>query len=162
LEEKMAKNDLLRSIRDALNIDDATMIQIFSHAGRTVGQSTITALLKTEDQDDYIPCSDPVLGFFLDGLNIHNRDRQEGKPVSAVKPVATLTNNAILKKLRIALDLKEDDLVEMLKLAGLMVSKHELTALFRKQGHKHYKECSDKFLRDFLKGLALRQRSGRT
>ena len=154
----MAKNDVLCSIRDALNLDEAAMIQIFCQAGRTVGQSTITSMLKTEDQDDYIPCNDPIMGFFLDGLIIHKRGQQDGKPASAEKPVAVLTNNAILKKLRIALNLKEDDLVGILKLAGVTVSKHELTVLFRKQGHKHYKECSDKFLRDFLKGIAIRNK----
>jgi uncharacterized protein YehS (DUF1456 family) len=152
----MSNNFLLRSIRDSLNIDDATMIQIFKQAGREVGQSTISALLKTEEQDGYIPCSNPIMAFFLDGLIIHNRGQQEGKPAPSGKPVATLTNNAILKKLRIALDLKEDDLVGILKLAGITISIHELTALFRKQGHKHYKECSDQFLMDFLKGIALR------
>jgi len=153
-----ANNDLLRSIRDALNIDDATMIEIFGLAGREVRQSTIEALLKSEDEDDYIPCSDPVMGFFLDGLIIHKRGRQEGKPAPAEKPAAELTNNAILKKLRIALDLKEDDLVGILQLAGISMSNHELTALFRKQGHKHYKECNDRLLRDFIIGLALRNR----
>jgi uncharacterized protein YehS (DUF1456 family) len=152
----MANNDVLCSIRDALALDDATMIQIFRQAGREVGQSTISALMKNEKQDGYIPCSNPVMGFFLDGLIIHKRGQQDGKPVPADQPVAVLTNNAILKKLRIALDLKEDDLVGILQLAGITVSKHELTALFRKQGHKHYKECSNQFLKDFLKGVALR------
>lgn len=152
----MARNEMLRNVRNALNIDDATMIQIFRLAGREIGQSTITALLKTEEQDGYIPCSDPIMGFFLDGLITHNRGQQEGKPAAAETPVTALTNNAILKKLRIALDLKEDDLIGILKLAGITITKHELTALFRKQGHKHYKECSDQFLGDFLQGLALR------
>ncbi len=154
----MVKNKLLCSIKDVLNIDDAVMIQIFRHAGREVGQSTVAAFLKSEDEDGYIPCSDPVMGFFLDGLIIHSRGLQEGKPAPAENPVSALTNNAILKKLRIALDLKEDDLVGILKLAGITVTKHELTALFRKQGHKHYKECSDQFLNDFLKGIALRNK----
>jgi uncharacterized protein YehS (DUF1456 family) len=154
----MANNDILRSIRDALKIDDATMIQIFSLAGREVGQSTISALQNSEEQDGYIPCSNPVMGFFLDGLIIRNRGQQDGTPVPTAQPVAVLTNNAILKKLRIALDLKEDDLIGVLKLAGITLSKHELTALFRKQGHKHYKECSNQFLKDFLKGLALRSK----
>jgi len=154
----MVKNKLLCSIKDALNIDDAVMIQIFRHAGREVGQSTVAAFLKSEDEDGYIPCSDPVMGFFLDGLIIHNRGQQEGKPVPAENPVSALTNNVILKKLRIALDLKEDDLLGILKLAGITVTKHELTALFRKQGHKHYKECSDQFLNDFLKGITLRNK----
>lgn len=154
----MARNEMLRTVLNALNIDDATMIQIFRLAGREVGQSTITALLKTEEQDGYIPCSDPVMGFFLDGLIIHYRGQQEGKPAPAETPVTALTNNAILKKLRIALDLKEEDLVGILKLAGITMTKHELTALFRKQGHKHYKECTDQLLRDFLKGVALRNK----
>ena len=154
----MANNDILRSIRDALTIDDATMIQIFKLSGREVGQSTIAALMKTEDQDGYIPCSDPILGFFLDGLIIHKRGQQEGAPVSAAKPAATLTKNAIVKKLRIALDLKEDDMVSILKAAGIEISKHDLGALFRKEGNKHYKACSEQVFRGFLKGLALRCR----
>jgi uncharacterized protein YehS (DUF1456 family) len=152
----MARNELLRGIRDTLKIDDTTMTQIFSQAGRTVGQSTVAAFLQTEDHDDYIPCSDPILGFFLDGLIIHNRGKQEESPTPVPKPAVALTNNAIFKKLRIALDLKEDDLTEIFKRAGRTVSKHELTALFRKQGHKHYKECNNQLFNDFMRGLALR------
>lgn len=151
----MAKNDLLRSICTALKLDDTTLVQIFRHAGREVGLSTITALQAAEKQDGYIPCSDPVFGFFLDGLIIHRRGAREDGSVPADKPAAVLNNNAVLKKLRIAMDLKEEDLVKILQLAGVAVSKHELTALFRKQGHKHYKECSDQFLAGFIKGLAL-------
>lgn len=154
----MANNDILRSIRDALTIDDAAMLQIFRHAGREMGQSTISALLKTEDEDGYIPCSDPILGFFLDGLIIHKRGRQDGATASAAQPTATLTKNAIVKKLRIALDLKEDDLVSILKSGRVEISKNDLGALFRKEGNKHYKECSDQVFRGFLKGLALRCR----
>jgi uncharacterized protein YehS (DUF1456 family) len=154
----MANNDILRSIRDALHLDDATMIRIFREAGREVGPSAIAAFLKKEDEDDYIPCSNPIMGFFLDGLIIRNRGIQEGRPLPAEKPLAELTNNAILKKLRIALDLKEDDLIGIFKLAGIAISKHELTALFRKQGQKHYKECNDQLLRSFIKGLALRHK----
>lgn len=155
----MANNELLRSIRDALALDAATMIRIFKEAGREVGESAIAAFLKTEDEDDYIPCSNPVMGFFLDGLIIHCRGRQEGSPAPEAKPVAELGNNAILKKLRIALNLKEDDLVGIFKLAGIVMTKHELTALFRKPGHKHYKECSDQQLQSFIKGVALRPKA---
>ena len=151
----MDNNDLLRSIRNALELDDATMIKIFREAGREVGQPAISAFLKTEDEDNYIPCSNPIMAFFLDGLIIHNRGRQEGSLPSAAKPVAELSNNTILKKLRIALDLKEEDLVGILKMGGVTMTKHEITALFRKQGHKHYKECDDQLLRSFMKGVAL-------
>ena len=151
----MANNDILRSIRDALTIDDATMIQIFKESGRDVGQSTISALLKTEDEDGYIPCSDPILGFFLDGLIVYKRGTQDRVPVPSAKPAASLTKNAIVKKLRIALDLKEDDLTSILKTAGIEISKNDLSALFRKEGNKHYKECSDLMFKGFLKGFAL-------
>jgi uncharacterized protein YehS (DUF1456 family) len=154
----MANNDILRRIRDALTIDDATMIQIFKQSGREVGQSTISALLKTEAEDDYIPCSDPILGFFLDGLIIYKRGRQDGTPAPAAKPAATLTKNAIVKKMRIALDLKEDDMALILKAARIEITRNDLSALFRKEGNKHYKECSDKIFKGFLEGLALRRR----
>lgn len=154
----MSNNEILRSIRDALTIDDATMIQIFKESGLDVGQSTISALLKTEDEDAYIPCSDPILGFFLDGLIIHKRGTHDSAPVPPAKPAASLTKNAIVKKLRIALELKENDMISILKSARIEISKHELSALFRKVGNKHYKECSEQIFRGFLKGLGLRCR----
>lgn len=155
----MANNELLRSIRDALALDDDTMIRIFRDAGREVGGSAIAAFLKTEEEDGYIPCSNPVMGFFLDGLIIHNRGKREGSPTPAEKPQMELGNNAVLKKLRIALDLKEDDLIAIFKSAGIDLSKHELTALFRKPGHKHYKQCTGQILGGFITGLALRRKA---
>jgi len=154
----MANNDILRSIRDALTIDDAAMIQIFKESGREVGPSTIAALLKSEAEDGYIPCSDTILGFFLDGLIIHKRGRQDDSASPAAKPAALLTRNAIVKKLRIALDLKEDEMVSIFKAARIEISKNDLGAMFRKEGNKHYKECSDQLFKGFLKGLALRCR----
>lgn len=158
LETTMTNNELLRSIRDALQLDDATIIRIFREAGREVGQSAIAAFVKSEDEDDYIPCSNPIMGFFLDGLIIHYRGRQEGGPAPAETPLAELGNNAILKKLRIALDLKEDDLIETLKLADIGMTKQELSALFRKKGNRHYRECSDQVLSGFITGVSLRRK----
>lgn len=155
----MANNELLRSIRDALDLDAAGMIRIFKDAGREVGESAIAAFLKSEDEDGYIPCSNPIMGFFLDGLIVHNRGKQEGSPLPAEKPLVELSNNAVLKKLRIALDLKEDDLIAVFKHAGIVITKHELTALFRKPGHKHYKECTGQLLCGFIKGVAMRRKA---
>jgi uncharacterized protein YehS (DUF1456 family) len=94
----------------------------------------------------------------LDGLILHKRGKKETEPGQVKKAASPLTNNAILKKLRIALELKEDDMIGVLKLADIAVSKSELTALFRKEGHKNYKECGDQFLRNFLNGLFIRYR----
>jgi uncharacterized protein YehS (DUF1456 family) len=155
----MTNNDILRQLRYALNINDSTMIEIFKLADHEIEQSNLTGLLKKEDEEGFVNCSDDVLGYFLDGLILHKRGRKEIKPGEARKPDSRLTNNTILKKLRIALELKEDAMLGILKLADVDISKSELTALFRKEGHKNYKECGDQFLRKFLKGLSIRYRT---
>ena len=103
---------------------------------------------------------DLVMGSFLDGLIIHKRGRKENK-ADQEDIASPLTNNIILKKLRIALELKEDALLEILELAHASITKAKLSALFRKEGHKNYKECGNQFLRSFLKGLAIRYREQR-
>jgi len=155
----MTNNDILRQLRYALNINDSTMIEIFKLADHEIEQSKLTGLLKKEDEEGFVICGDAVLGYFLDGLILRKRGRKEIKPGETRKPDSRLTNNAILKKLRIALELKEDDMLATLRLSNVDISKSELTALFRKEGHKNYKECGDQFLREFLKGLSIRYRT---
>ena len=155
----MNNNDILRQLRYALNMNDSTMIEIFKLADHEIGQSILTGLLKKEDEEGFVNCGDIVLGYFLDGLILYKRGRKEMKPGETRRPDARLTNNIILKKLRIALELKEDDMLAVLKLAEVDISKSELSALFRKEGHKNYKECGDQFLRKFLKGLSIRYRT---
>jgi len=72
-----------------------------------------------------------------------------------------MTNNDILKKLRIALNLKDTDIIDILKLADFDISKPELSALFRREDHVNYKECGDQILRRFLNGLIIRNRGKR-
>ena len=155
----MTKNDILRQLLYALNINDSTMIGIFKLADHEIEQSNLTGLLKEEDEEGFVNCGDDVLGYFLDGLILHKRGRKEIKAGDTKRSDSRLTNNAILKKLRIALELKEDDMLGILKLANVQISKSQLTALFRKEGHKNYKECGDQFLRKFLKGLSIRYRN---
>jgi uncharacterized protein YehS (DUF1456 family) len=153
----MNNNDILRRVRYALDISNPGMIDIFKLSGCNLELPTLLKLLKKEEEDEFISCSNPMLSFFLDGLIIHKRGRRDGDS-GQPKPDASLNNNAILKKLRIALDLKEEDMLAVLKLGGMAVSKSELSALFRNKGHKHYKECGDQFLRNFLNGLTARFR----
>jgi uncharacterized protein YehS (DUF1456 family) len=155
----MTNNDILRQLRYALNINDSTMIEIFKLADHKIEQSNLTGLLKKEDEEGFFNCGDAVLGYFLDGLILHKRGRKEIKPGETRKSDTRLTNNTILKKLRIAMELKEDDMLAILRLADVDISKSELTALFRKEGHKNYKECGDQFLRKVLRGLSLRYRT---
>ena len=155
----MTHNDILRRFRYALNINDPTMIEIFKHADHAINLSDLKNFLKKEDEQGYAACSERVLEAFLDGFILHKRGRKEPVPGQVKRPSPPLTNNAILKKIRIALELKEDDMLGILKLAAIDISSSELTAFFRKKDHKNYKECGDQFLRNFLKGLAIRYRA---
>jgi uncharacterized protein YehS (DUF1456 family) len=134
------------------------MVEIFKLSEHEIEQSNLNDLLKKEDEKGYVDCSDNVMEYFLDGLILHKRGKKEIKSGQTKKLDSPLTNNTILKKLRIALELKEDDMLGILKLANIIVSKSELTALFRRDGHKNYKECGNQFLRNFLKGLTIRYR----
>ena len=153
----MNNNDTLRRIRYALDLSDDRMITIFGLGGERVTAPLVRRYMKGEDDDDAVYCSDAIFGRFLDGLII---DRRGPPPVGSPKPptVTELTNNATLKKLRIALNLREDVMLETLKAGGHPMSRGELTALFRKPEHKHYRPCGDQVLRKFLNGLTKRLR----
>ncbi|MEC4684300.1 MAG: DUF1456 family protein [Nitrospirota bacterium] len=149
----MTNNDILRRIRYTFDFDDSTMIAIFGLAGCQVTREQISDWLKKDDDPAYQKCSDTQLAIFLNGLINYKRGKKEGPQP---EPERRLTNNIIFRKLRIALNLKAEDILEIMDLAGLRISKHELSAFFRKPGHKHYRECKDQVLRNFLKGLQLK------
>lgn len=153
----MINNDVLRSIRYALDLGDAKVVEIIKLAGRDIAQSDLANFLKKEDEEGFVECDDEVMVSFLDGLIIHKRGKMESRPNPDKKP-ERLTNNTILKKLRVAFELKEEDMHKVLELAGFSVSKPELSALFRVKGHKNYRACGDQLLRNFLKGLTIRHR----
>ena len=157
-EVTMTNNDILRRLRYALDIKDSTMVEIFKLSGYEISRPNLINLLKKEEEKGYFECSDEVTEFFLDGLIIHKRGKREVAPGHVETQSTPLTNNGILKKLRIALKFREDEMLSTLKLAGMSVSKSELSALFRKEGQRHYKECGDQLLRNFLKGLTTRFR----
>ncbi|NJB72455.1 hypothetical protein GGR42_002946 [Saonia flava] len=69
-----------------------------------------------------------------------------------------MTNNDILKKLRVALMLRDDEIVDILKLVDFKVSKSELGAFFRNEDHPKYVACGDQILRNFLNGLVIHLR----
>ncbi|RNI31931.1 DUF1456 family protein [Rufibacter immobilis] len=69
-----------------------------------------------------------------------------------------MTNNDIMKKLRVALQLRDDDIISILKLVDFNVTKSELGAIFRQEDHPNYKPCGDQLLRNFLNGLVIHLR----
>jgi len=146
----MTNNDVLRRIRFVFDFDDSKMIGIFGLGGQTVTRAEISDWLKKEDDPDHKPCQDRYFIAFLNGLIVEKRGRKEG----AQPPVEErLNNNTVFRKLKIALNLHANEVLEIMSRAGLRLSKHELSAFFRKPGHKHYRECKDQALRSFLKGL---------
>ena len=151
----MTNNDILRRIRYIFDFGDSKMIAVFGLADHQVSREQISDWLKNDDDPAYLACSDTQLAIFLNGLINDKRGRKEGVQP---EPEKRLTNNIILKKLKIALNLKAEDVLEILHLAGFQLSKHELSAFFRKPGHKHYRECKDQILRNFLKGMQLKYR----
>lgn len=153
----MTNNDIFRRLRYAININTQAVVEVFKLSGMKMGQSDITALVKKEDEQGFLECSDEVLESFLDGLIAYKRGKREDRPQQK-NNAQHLTNNEILKKIRIALELKEDEMLAVFKLAQFPTSKSELTALFRSKDHENYKECGDQLLRNFLKGLTIRNR----
>ncbi|MBI5485565.1 MAG: DUF1456 family protein [Deltaproteobacteria bacterium] len=155
----MINNDILRRLRYALDLSDPAMITIFKLSGHDITQQELIGILKKEEETGYFDCGNALMTLFLDGLIIHKRGQKGPASGHAENNDALLTNNLILKKLRIALELKEEDLLAVMKLADVVISKSELSALFRNKGHKNFKECGDQFLRNFLKGLTIRSRN---
>ena len=151
----MTNNDVLRRIRYTFNFDDSKMMAIFALAGLEVTRAGISDWLKKDDDPDFQICSDLQLATFLNGLIIEKRGRKDGPQP---EPEKTLNNNIIFRKLKIALNLQADDVIKLINQADFRMSKHELSAFFRKPGHKHYRECKDQVLRYFLKGLQLKHR----
>ena len=153
----MNNNDVLRSIQQVLQLDESTLANIFNLSRHPVDQETLSGLLKEYTDAGYIQCTDQQLEQFLDGLISHRRGQKDSKQPDPKVNSPALDNNLILKKLRIAFDLQEDDLIELLSMTDYDISKSELSAVFRKPGNKHYRNCSDDFLMAFLVGLTYRQ-----
>ncbi|MBT4035417.1 MAG: DUF1456 family protein [Candidatus Marinimicrobia bacterium] len=151
----MTKNDILRRIRYTFDFSDDKMITIFALANHKVTRAEISDWMKREEAPAYKILYDDELAVFLNGLIIEKRGRKEG-PVP--KPEKKLTNNVILKKLQIALNLRSEELLDVLMLADLKVSKYELSAFFRKPDHKHYRPLRDQILRNFLNGVQIKYR----
>ncbi len=154
----MINNDILRRIRYIFDFGDAKIIRIFGLAELQVSREQISNWLKKDDDPDFQPCNDLQLATFLNGLIILKRGRKEGSDRTTPPPEKRLTNNLILTKLKIALNLKSDDILAIMAIAGFSLSKHELSAFFRKPSHKHYRPCLDQVLRNFLHGLQLKYR----
>jgi uncharacterized protein YehS (DUF1456 family) len=146
----MDNNDILRRLRYILKYNDEQVQELFASVGQTVDLQTISKWLKQEEDAGFQLCPDASFILFLDGLILKKRGPRDGPPPSPEE----LSNNLVFKKLKIAFSLKSDDILTLIYDQGLEISKHELSAFFRKPSHKHYRVCLDQALRGFLNGLA--------
>lgn len=151
----MTNNDVLRRLRYILDLNDSSMIAVFAQADLTLSREQVSNLLKRDEDPDQQKCNDLQLATFLNGLINHKRGKKEG---DQPQPEKKLTNNIILRKLKIAMNLQSEDMLSILELGGSRLSKHELSAFFRKPEHKHYRESKDQVLRNFLQGLQAKYR----
>ncbi|MEO7072648.1 MAG: DUF1456 family protein [Rhodanobacter sp.] len=156
----MINNDVLRAIRYMLDLSDGKVMELIHLADATypITREEVQALLLKEGEPGYVECSNKLLALFLDGLVFHRRGRDDSRPPRP--PEKRVTNNVVLKKLRVAFELKDVDMHQILESAGFPISKPELSALFRQSDHKNFRLCGDQVLRNFLKGLTLRVRGG--
>jgi uncharacterized protein YehS (DUF1456 family) len=142
-------------VRYAFDFSDPLMLSIFKLGGYEGSRPELATWLAREGEPDFVLCEDINLARFLNGLIIKNRGpKEDGIP----EPENFLSNNSVLRKLKIALNLQADDVLEILKLNEFTLSKHELSALFRRPEHKNYRECLDQVLRNFLDGIEKRYR----
>lgn len=154
----MIHNDVLRRLRYALAINDTAAISIFKLVNYDMEIDYLHAVMKREDEAGYLPCRDKIIALFLDGLIIKNRGRQEGQAPKELGPKERLSNNEVLRKIRIAMSYKDEDMIEVLQLAGFRISKSELSALFRKPDHRNYKPAGDQVVRNLLQGMVKKYR----
>jgi len=143
-------NDVLRRLRYTFNFNDKQMTAIFASAGEDVSREQISQWLKKDDDSDFVALFDTKLAVFLNGFINEKRGK---KPGPNATPEKRLSNNIILTKLKIALNLQAEELIALLEEVGFRVSKPELSAFSRKTDHKHYRECKDQLLRNLLQAI---------
>jgi len=152
----MTNNEVMRSVRYALELKNREVVAMIKAGDMELSVLDVVALLKDEEEEGFLECPAETMHAFLDGLIYECRGPRDG-PAKKFS-TATINNNMILRKLRIAFEMRDVDVVDTLKGVGFSVSKSEITALFRAPNHRHYMECGDQFLRNFLKGLTRRFR----
>lgn len=158
----MLLNDILRRLRFALSLDNKATINIFKLVDHDLDEDYLMNMMKKEDEPGFLPCRDKTLCLFLDGLIVKKRGKQEGAPPPGLMNGQRLSNNDILRKIKIAQSYQQEDMMKILQLANFKIGKSELSALFRKPDHRSYRACGDQLLRNFLQGMVKKHRPDAT
>ncbi len=151
----MINNDVLRRVRYIFDFSDSQMIDVFAMADYPASIADLHSWLRKDDDPEFKEISDIQFSLFLNGLINTKRGKKEGVEAPVER---RLTNNIIFRKLKIALNVQAEEILETIALTGFNMSKHELSALFRKPDNRQYRLCKDQILRNFLKGLQIQLR----
>ncbi len=156
----MTNNDILKRIRYAFDLGDFSVLEMAKNGGKEITSLELNAFYRKEEEEGYKNCNNAVLNSFLDGLIIKKRGPRPEKlsidssqEKKTVKKIVVPRNNDVMKKLKIALELRDEDIVEIFKEIDFKISKSEINALFRRSNHKNFRECGDQILRNFVQGL---------
>lgn len=151
----MNNNDILRILRYTFDFKDEEMVSLFQEGGEAADRAMVSDWLKKEDDPEFKALFDKPLAAFLNGLIILKRGKKDGE---SPLPEKSLNNNQILRKLKIALNLKDNDMLDIFGMRQFRISKHEVSAFFRKPNQHQYRDCGDQVLRNFLMGLQIKFR----
>jgi uncharacterized protein YehS (DUF1456 family) len=152
----MTNNEVMKSVRYTLEIKNKDVVKVIKAGGVELTVLDVVDLLKNEEDEGFAPCPAETIHAFLDGLILERRGPSDG-PAKKFS-TAQINNNMVLRKLRIAFEMRDTDMIATMEGVGFSVSKGEISALFRAPAHKHFMQCGDQFLRNFLKGLTHRFR----
>ena len=151
----MINNDVIRRLRYIFDFNDSQMIGVFAQADYPATTEQLHSWLRKDDDPAFVAMTDLQFSLFLNGLINLKRGKREGVEAPVER---RLTNNIIFMKLKIALNLQAEEVLDVMALSGFKISKPELSAFFRKPENRQYRLCKDQVLRNFLKGLQIKWR----
>lgn len=151
----MTNNEIFRRLRYTFDFSDDQVMKLFGLVEHEVSRAQVSDWLKKDDDPNFRRMTDFQFATFLNGFIVAKRGKREGPLPKAEQE---LNNNTIFRKLKIALNLKVEDIMDIYTLVRAHISKPEITALFRNPEQRQYRECQDQFLRYFLQGLNVKYR----
>ena len=151
----MRTNDIFRKLTQSLLLDTPKIQALFAVTEIDLSDKDVANLLKTDYQPGFEAMPDYILTIFLNNLIDEQRGKKADAQAEVIEKHHKISNNDVLKKLRIAFNLHEQDVRDALKLATIELTKSDLSALFRKPGHAQFKGCDDSLVLDFIEGLGL-------
>jgi uncharacterized protein YehS (DUF1456 family) len=152
----MINNDIYRRLRYLFGYQYDHVQALFQSIGFEISEEQYKGWVRKEEEDRFIHMTDRELAIFLNGIIIKMRGARPGPPPV---PEEEMSNNVILRKLKIAFNLRSEEMIEVFGLVDRKLSPHELSAFFRKPSHSSFRYVKGQYLRNFLMGLQMKYKS---